>query len=250
MKMLKVILVAAMLTVMLSGCGECNHQWLPADCQTPKTCYHCGLTEGEPNDKHLWEDATTERPKTCSVCGKTEGDIIDADERFTTAACKDLFGNWQAKYEIPADRLSMADLTMQMRITYTFYNDGEVRIEVEVMNVSNLTGQVAQRLSQIMYDQYSQQGMTQAQADAACMELHGQTVQAFCQQRAKTVVDVMDSVEEKVYYVEDGVLYIGDDWGSGFQSYEFRMDENGKMEMDDEQLEQTLEFVRMATATK
>ena len=250
MKTVRILLVTAMLAALLSGCGECNHQWLPADCETPKTCYHCGLTEGEPNDKHIWEEATTERPKTCSVCGKTEGDVIFVDDRFTTAACKELFGNWQAKYEIAATRLSMEDLTMRMRVTYTFYNDGEVRIEQEVLNTADLADQVAQRLSQTMYAQYSQQGMTQAQADAACLDQYGKTVPEFCQQRAKTVVDAMDSVEEKVYYVEDGVLYIGDDWGSAFQSYTFTMDEEGKMKLEDSQLDQMLDLVRMATATK
>lgn len=65
-------------------CGECaktkgealGHSFAEADCDTPKTCTVCGETEGEALG-HSWADATTEAPKTCTECGETEGEKLD-----------------------------------------------------------------------------------------------------------------------------------------------------------------------------
>lgn len=50
----------------------CNHDWIPADCTTAKTCRQCNITSGEPLG-HKWIDASYDAPKTCSVCKETEG---------------------------------------------------------------------------------------------------------------------------------------------------------------------------------
>lgn len=42
----KWLLPAAVLCVLLSGCG-CEHEWAEAGCTVPKTCIQCGETEGE-----------------------------------------------------------------------------------------------------------------------------------------------------------------------------------------------------------
>ena len=55
MKMLRILLVIAMLTSLLTGCNTCDHRWQPADCSAPKTCTLCGKTEGNPTDKHQWD---------------------------------------------------------------------------------------------------------------------------------------------------------------------------------------------------
>ncbi len=65
-------------------CSKCEktkgealgHSWVAADCDTPKTCSVCGETEGEALG-HSWKDATTEAPKTCENCGETEGEKLD-----------------------------------------------------------------------------------------------------------------------------------------------------------------------------
>ena len=99
----------------------CEHEWVDATCETPKTCDICGETEGEalghsyeavvtePNceDKgytthtcsvcgdaytsdevdalgHSWKDATTEAPKTCESCGETEGEPLPKPEEPDT----------------------------------------------------------------------------------------------------------------------------------------------------------------------
>lgn len=54
---------------------ECTHEWVDADCDTPKTCSKCGATEGEALG-HNWNAATCTTPKTCSKCKTTEGEAL------------------------------------------------------------------------------------------------------------------------------------------------------------------------------
>lgn len=248
MRYISLLLVLAMLTVGLAGCGVCDHKWLPADCVNPRICNICGEMDGEPSDQHMWEDATTESPKTCSVCGKTEGDQIDVDERFVTSACKQLFGNWETKYETDGSQLSMTGMTIAIKMTMTFTNEGDVVIQKELQNVSQVEQDLAQRMSQMMYEQYTQAGMSKAEADTACKNQYGQTVTEFCEMRAKQVVKGLNSTEEKVYYVADDRLYMGDDWGDELSSRPLEFTEDGKMVLEDKDLDQTLEFIRIAVA--
>lgn len=61
--------------VLLSGCCL-SHEWVEADCTTPKTCSKCEQTEGEALG-HQWADATCTAPKTCVSCGATEGETLE-----------------------------------------------------------------------------------------------------------------------------------------------------------------------------
>ncbi len=75
-KILLMLMTALVLGLLLTGCGQCEHQWAEADCQNPKTCTLCGETQGAVLD-HSWVDATCLQPKTCSRCKATEGEAID-----------------------------------------------------------------------------------------------------------------------------------------------------------------------------
>jgi len=62
----------------LTGCG-CEHEWVAATCETPKTCSKCNETEGvalghTPGDWQITEAAAINNPGTrekhCTVCGE------------------------------------------------------------------------------------------------------------------------------------------------------------------------------------
>lgn len=74
MKRTYILLIALILITLLSGC-ECKHQWIEADCLTPKTCEKCQVIEGEALG-HSWQEAACETPKTCTACGETEGEAL------------------------------------------------------------------------------------------------------------------------------------------------------------------------------
>lgn len=70
-----ILLVIALLFVtVLSGCCL-SHEWVEADCVTPKTCAKCEKTEGEALG-HTWAEADCVTPKTCTVCSATEGEAL------------------------------------------------------------------------------------------------------------------------------------------------------------------------------
>ncbi len=70
-----VFILAALCVFVLTGC-QCEHEFLDADCLSPKTCELCGETEGEALG-HDWQDASCIVPQTCSRCGLTEGETTD-----------------------------------------------------------------------------------------------------------------------------------------------------------------------------
>lgn len=55
-----------------------GHSWIAATCETPKRCENCAAIEGDALG-HNWKEATTQKPKTCGTCGKTEGSPLTVD---------------------------------------------------------------------------------------------------------------------------------------------------------------------------
>ena len=81
MKKLLIIALALAMLLALAGCA-CEHEWMDADCVTPKTCANCSEIEGAPLG-HTWSAATCVDPKVCEDCGATyktdETDMIAHD---------------------------------------------------------------------------------------------------------------------------------------------------------------------------
>jgi len=67
------------------GTPSCEHSWVEATCQSPKTCSKCSATEGGAKE-HTWVDATCQTPKTCSACSTTEGSAL-SDHNYQNGAC-------------------------------------------------------------------------------------------------------------------------------------------------------------------
>ena len=122
-KVLLLLLVSFLLSLMLISCDiidnisggndqtptECEHEWAEANCQAPKTCFKCGITQGGISTHkylpatcttpevcegcgiwyglalgHDYAPATCERPKTCNTCGQTSGEPA---HDYTAANC-------------------------------------------------------------------------------------------------------------------------------------------------------------------
>ena len=86
----KTIIFSIILAMALSfiGCSpkKHTHEWIEANCNSPKRCESCGETEGEPLG-HEWKDANCESPKTCTRCGATQGSALGHD--WNDATCTD-----------------------------------------------------------------------------------------------------------------------------------------------------------------
>ena len=87
--MKKLILVLIILLIAIIGlisCNkECEHQWIDATCNTPKTCKLCTQAEGTPRE-HEWKWPTCLTPKTCKMCGLVEGEVFG--HNWTTLNCE------------------------------------------------------------------------------------------------------------------------------------------------------------------
>ncbi len=75
MKKLISFIILVLCLFALASCGECEHSWQDATCNSPKACSLCGVTNGSPLE-HSWQDATCSSPKTCTLCKKTEGNAL------------------------------------------------------------------------------------------------------------------------------------------------------------------------------
>lgn len=76
MKRLFLLSLALTLTLLLSACGECQHEWTEADCVTGSVCTKCD-EPGQPALGHDWSAATCTAPETCTRCAATQGSPLD-----------------------------------------------------------------------------------------------------------------------------------------------------------------------------
>lgn len=243
MKLFSAVLVLAMLLSALTGCA-CKHEWTDADCKAPKTCKLCGETQGEKTEDHRWEEATTEAPKTCTVCGKTEGEKINVDERFKTANCKEIFGTWTALYDMDAAQLGLANLTIPMKLTMSFSNDGKMEMITELQDPDAFEKTFTDYLADLVYQQYAATGMSKEQVDQAFQTSTGKSLEEYCAEQAKQSVTSMSATVKAVYYVEDGQIYAAEAWDEEMDPDGYEM-KDGKLMLDDSDLGQILEFSKV-----
>ena len=243
MKKLTALILVLAMSLALAACG-CDHVWLAATCDTPKTCEECGETEGEPKGHtmveatceepkhcencdltegealgHTWVDATTEAPKTCENCGATEGERIITDPRFTTAATKELYGKWVMEIPFDGERMNMPDFPegAAMNINMFFGNSGEFNTETTVTD--NFAELLVQYTTKTLYESFAEQGMDTAAVDSMFESDYGMSVQAYVEQLmgSMNVEQMMSAITDAanidgVYYVQDGQLYTGTSW--------------------------------------
>lgn len=239
-KRLTLLVLVLVFALALSACG-CKHStWIKADCETAKTCDDCGKTQGEPlghNWKeatcdtgktcencgrvegaalgHNWLDATTEAPKTCENCGLTEGERIITDERFTTVATADIQGKWGYTVEMNGEMMGEPDFegTISFTLVLELMNDGVM----DMYLVMGDTSALRQYMIDSMYKEFEAAGLDREAADAAVQESLGMSMEEYVDY-ALEMIDfnsLMGTFSFKgVYYVENGVLYLGMNWNS------------------------------------
>lgn len=78
------MIFAILMLMLITACG-CDHEWIDATCQVPRTCGLCGKTQGEVSLWHDWLDPDCFTPYTCSVCGLTEGEPLEHE--YTEGFC-------------------------------------------------------------------------------------------------------------------------------------------------------------------
>ncbi len=202
-----------------------GHSWKDADCEKPKVCEACNKTEGKALG-HKWKEATTEAPKTCETCLGIEGTPINTDKRFTTAACKELFGTWVCNYTVDAQNeiqftIPDQDLNYTMIMTFTFNNDGTGKVEARPEKESYMRVLRIVTIEQFYYE-FAQEGYSRDEAELAMEQTYGMGVEQYVDTAlAQMNLAQLTVSTELVYYVQDGVLYDASSWEETFDTTEF-----------------------------
>lgn len=201
-----------------------GHTWVDATCEDPKTCSTCKTEEGEALG-HTWVDATTEAPKTCTTCQVTEGDPIDTDDRFVTADCEFLFGNWSGEYVQTFEAMGLSsDIKLTFDLTMTFNNDGTMEM-VLGPNPDTYHAEMKVYMTEVMYLTFEAEGMSRAEADAGILATYGMTMEEYID-TAVAELDPEDETyeEELVYYVEDDTIYSAYDWDEDMEPMTYTLE--------------------------
>ncbi len=124
-KLISIILIVS-LTLCLSGCG-CQHEWLEATCDNPRTCTICDATEGHALD-HVFSEADCETPRTCTYCGITEGEALG--HNYSEGYCQECFAE-DPDYIYLHDfgYTNMYGMTTWMEITAYSFTDNYVEFD-------------------------------------------------------------------------------------------------------------------------
>ena len=220
-----------------ADCGEKlaeapGHTWLDATCEAPKTCSACQKTEGQALG-HTWEDATTEAPKTCATCQKTEGERIITDERFTTAACKDLFGTWELVIPVDGQMMELEGFEGVLDVSLTLHlsNDGKMTMATKVDKPEEFDATLKAYMMETIYVELEATGVKREDADDALKQSVGMTVEEYVDAMLK-IIDFSAMFEllnmEGCYYVDGSKLYIGESWEDEMEPNTFSLSD-GKL---------------------
>lgn len=240
MRKFLILLLAAVCLVSMTGCF-CIHKWQEADCLNPKTCQSCGKTKGATGD-HSWQEAVCEAPKTCSVCGQTQGDALGhdweeattevpmtcrrcggtqgerivTDPRFTTDACRDLFGTWTCSISVNGTQIGLDSYVDDIPCvcTYEFLNDGTLRITSQPEDMDGFLKNVVSFYIDSMYDKFAATGISPQEADDAIRSIYGVNMEEYVLSMLEelNIRDQFGKPTDAVYYVAEGMLYMGEDW--------------------------------------
>lgn len=205
-----------------------GHSWADAACETPKTCQSCGLTEGEALG-HTWEEATTEAPKTCSACSKTEGERIITDPRFTTAACKPLFGRWVFSLKITGDMMDLEGFSgyLDVNIYLEFSNDGALVMSADAKKCEDFEVLLTKYMVDMFYAECAAQNIGKTEADAEMLAAYDMTTEEYFEAVANSIdfeAQFNDLRKDGFYYVDGDTLYIASEWEDDMESHEFRFE--------------------------
>ena len=208
----------------IQGSAAVGHSWLEATCTEPTRCEFCEVIQGEALG-HSWMEATTEAPKTCTVCGETEGFPIEEDERFVYELCQPLFGSWQYTLVYTAEELNIPGFTgeHQEYVTYVFKDYGVMEIHIQVADREAYKAMLATAMVADIYAAQLEEGRDSAAADAYWLELYGRTIAEYALYVIETTTGEEDyhMVEQGVYYVSEGRVYMAQYWEDYFSSMSF-----------------------------
>ena len=115
----------------------------------------------------------------------------------------------------------------------SFSNDGIMTITTKLQKPTEFDAAIRTYMIRTIYESFTQQGMSQAEADQAMRDGYGMSVEAYVDYYMKAVnFSSMFEIpaQEATYYVDGNQLYVGQAWAN-MEAQKFSL-QNGKLEID------------------
>ncbi len=190
--------------------------------------------EGDDEPKETWYDA--------------DGNLLDLSYLFDKDAAKDLIGSWTTTLDVKDLFLGEADipkidLPCNMTVNFTFRNDGTCHLAVEFDEEEYKAFMI-----EMIYVSGEAEGVSRPVMDAVFQQQSGMTIAEYVDLYITEGISTMDGLnKDGVYYVADGMLYVGDNWNNPLEGSEYTL-EGGTLTLpiDDEfGTEITLIFIKV-----
>lgn len=150
---------------------------------------------------------------TLAACG------ADADKELT----EKIQGSWTLELTMNGDMMGVSEFTgeIALPITITFDADGIMTMHMTEENkavfTESLETEMYTFMTDMMYSQFEDMGMTREEADAAVQEYYGQTMEELIEELMADVMAELDADElaaemesSSAYIIKNGKLYTGE----------------------------------------
>ena len=150
---------------------------------------------------------------TLAACG------ADADKELT----EKIQGSWTLELTMTGDMMGVSEFTgeIALPITITFDADGIMTMHMTEENkavfTESLETEMYTFMTDMMYSQFEDMGMTREEADAAVQEYYGQTMEELIEELMADVMAELDADElaaemesSSAYIIKNGKLYTGE----------------------------------------
>jgi len=121
-------------------------------------------------------------------------------------------------------------------MTLTFGNTGNMTMTTKVTNEAELLAKIKASMVEEMYAAFAQQGLSKEQAEQAMLATYGMSISNYVDAVIKSqgldqVFASMNSQENGVYYVANGVLYTAQGWNGSFEQNTFSL-QSGQLRIE------------------
>ena len=143
----------------------------------------------------------------------------DADKELT----EKIQGSWTLELTMTGDMMGVSEFTgeIALPITITFDADGIMTMHMTEENkavfTESLETEMYTFMTDMMYSQFEDMGMTREEADAAVQEYYGQTMEEVIEELMAEVMTELDADElaaemesSSAYIIKNGKLYTGE----------------------------------------
>ena len=150
---------------------------------------------------------------TLAACG------ADADKELT----EKIQGSWTLELTMTGDMMGVSEFTgeIALPITITFDADGIMTMHMTEENkavfAESLETEMYAFMTDMMYSQFEDMGMSREEADAAVQEYYGQTMEELIDELMAELMAELDADElaaemesSSAYIIKNGKLYTGD----------------------------------------